>query len=229
MALQHGVTEASGSTEAGRSAGQALQLCRAARAGRAREVEAIIDADGVAPDVRNADGLTPLMLACVRDGHDPLEGPDNSEPERSETVQVLLERGADVNATGPGDWTALFYAAFYAEKSILQLLLDARADMHLCDEAERDAGSWARYGDVDKDHLKGVLKLFAEYGYRQHVEVLVKQGTVANDFHSPIVLDEAAKAVLAEEAGNPRGGRRSPTTRTSPSRKTASRKGGMLG
>lgn len=174
----------------------AEQLCRAAKHGHVREVEALIDIEEVSPNVQNSDGLTPLMLACVRDGHDPLMGTDTSEPQRLEVAQLLLDRQADINAAGPGDWTPIFYASFYCNESILRLLLESKADVHHLDEAARGAPSWARYGDCDRDHLRLMTKLFTAHGYHQHVEVLVKKGEVQSAFHCPIMLDEEAKAIL---------------------------------
>mmetsp|Transcript_80031 Transcript_80031/g.242952 ORF Transcript_80031/g.242952 Transcript_80031/m.242952 type:complete len:224 (+) Transcript_80031:98-769(+) len=186
------------------SEGAVEELCNAARAGHVSEVEALIDIEGVAVDSRSADGLTPLMLACVADGHDPINGRDSTEAQRLAIAELLLERGADVNANGPGGWTAMFYAAFYAQESLLRRILEAQADVHHLDEAHRSAASWARFGDLDRDHVKAVLKLFAQRGFPQHVDVLVRQGTVSCPFHAPVVLDRAARAKLTNEAGSPR-------------------------
>jgi ankyrin repeat protein len=90
----------------------------AAIAGKSDVVLALLEAN---PTLVNAtlewQGLTPLHLA-VR--HDQLE-----------TVQVLLEHGADVNASDKLGRTPLHFAARYCESVMIDGLLAAGADQAL--------------------------------------------------------------------------------------------------
>jgi ankyrin repeat protein len=44
-------------------------------------------------------------------------------------VRLLLEKGADVEAKGKDEWTALIRAAQLGRKAVMQLLLENRADV----------------------------------------------------------------------------------------------------
>jgi ankyrin repeat protein len=48
----------------------------------------------------------------------------------TETVQLLLEKGADVNAKSNSRWTALMYAAENGHTEIVHLLLEKGADVN---------------------------------------------------------------------------------------------------
>ncbi len=50
---------------------------------------------------------------------------------RVEAVRVLLEHGADVNATDERGWTPLHHAAFQEDEEIVQCLVDAGAERDL--------------------------------------------------------------------------------------------------
>ena len=111
-------------------------------------------------DVINAkdnDGKTALMGAAVN-GH-------------TQTVQLLLEKGADVNAVIEKDYrigylekwqvgkTALIYAAANGHTKIVQLLLEKGADVN----AKKYDGSTALMLAADNGHTK-IVKLLIEKG-----------------------------------------------------------------
>lgn len=85
----------------------------ALREGSRSALERVLE-KGVSPDARDASGNTPLMLAAVYGD--------------TETMRLLLDRGANANATNNAGATALIRAAFDAEK--VALLLARGADVH---------------------------------------------------------------------------------------------------
>jgi uncharacterized protein len=72
-------------------------------------------------DVRDEDGRTPLMHAILAEHADP------------SLVQVLIDRGADVNANDRQQWTPLLFAARNQRAAIVKQLLDAGADVDAAD------------------------------------------------------------------------------------------------
>ncbi|HEY5617674.1 MAG TPA: ankyrin repeat domain-containing protein [Vicinamibacterales bacterium] len=86
-----------------------------------------LDAD---PSLPNADNSTPLMAAAGLGTANPLEEA-GTEAEALEAVQVLLERGADVNAVDSNGDTAMHGAAYGNFPAIVQLLADRGADINI--------------------------------------------------------------------------------------------------
>ena len=70
-------------------------------------------------NARDNEGTTALVFAAL--------GGD------AETVQALLDAGADVNAKNSDGWTALMQAASGGDAETVQALLDARADVNAKD------------------------------------------------------------------------------------------------
>src|SRR6516225_5427257 len=88
------------------------ELATAIRDGDLKAVRARLDA-GLDVNARDADGNTPLLLAAVYAG--------------PECVELLLKKGADVNAKNKFEATPLHRAATNYEKA--KLLIDAGADV----------------------------------------------------------------------------------------------------
>merc|ERR1712083_458422 len=62
---------------------------------------------GINPDVRDENNMTPMMWCCRDDSHGPL-GERASRGEAALIAEALLDSRAEVDAKGPGGWTALF-------------------------------------------------------------------------------------------------------------------------
>jgi uncharacterized protein len=62
---------------------------------------------------------------------------------RVETARLLLERGFDVNGTGPGGVTALDLAARYAHEQVVILLLENKANPGIFGVRSRTSAQWA--------------------------------------------------------------------------------------
>ncbi|MBI2188356.1 MAG: ankyrin repeat domain-containing protein [Acidobacteria bacterium] len=85
---------------------------------------------GADPLLPNADNTTPLMAAAGLGTANPLEEA-GTEAEALEAVQLLLERGADVNAVDSNGDTAMHGAAYGNFPAIVQLLTDRGADINI--------------------------------------------------------------------------------------------------
>ncbi|ELR06088.1 hypothetical protein VC83_07746 [Pseudogymnoascus destructans] len=77
--------------------------------------------------------------------------------------QLLLEKGADVNAKDVGGWSALTIAANFGYEEIVQLLLENGADANISGYDKRTALHWA-----------------SEWGQETVVQLLVKNGANVN-------------------------------------------------
>ncbi|MBN2494581.1 MAG: ankyrin repeat domain-containing protein [Deltaproteobacteria bacterium] len=86
----------------------------AAMLGKTAAARALVDAGCPldAPDGKN--GYPPLVFACIH-GH-------------TETISLLVERGARVDAAGPSGKTALHLAAFAGQRQAVEQLLEHGAD-----------------------------------------------------------------------------------------------------
>ena len=93
---------------------KAYLLCAVAIAGNAEGLSKLLK-EGINPNMK-FEGVTPLMAACVQ-GHD-------------SCVKILLEHGADVNARGDDDMTALGLAAVNGRSQCVKLLLAAGANVN---------------------------------------------------------------------------------------------------
>jgi ankyrin repeat protein len=114
-------------------------LIEAARSGDAMAAAAALDA-GAAVNSRDVDGITPLMHA-VRGGRPEIANP--APTDRAELVELLIKRGADVNARTDSGFVALFWAARYGHVEAAKALIDHGADVNARDKDGLTAISWA--------------------------------------------------------------------------------------
>jgi len=139
---------------------------------------------GMSPDVKDSTGRAALVEAAIMN--------------HAETMNTLLERGADVNArdTSSGE-TALVRIAWMGHTDTLKMLLDKGADVNAGDNNGETALTWAAYAghsDTVKiliDHGADVnarlhttgetpLILVALRGYTEIVEALLAHGADVN-------------------------------------------------
>jgi ankyrin repeat protein len=155
--------------EAVRSKGQELDVHEAAALGDLDRMNELLDADPSLMSRYSPDGFGPLHLAAFFG--------------KTDVARSLLERGADVDATGRG-WmtgTPLHSAASANHTAVAAVLLDAGADPNA-----KQSGGWT---PLHAAAMNGNLEL---------VELLLARGAdpgAAND-------DRATVLSLAEEKGD---------------------------
>ena len=81
------------------------------------------------------DGTTPLMAAAGlgRATYRPVEPRGERSPSAELAVEILLEAGADINATNEADFTALHGAAFRGLNEVIEYLVAEGADINARD------------------------------------------------------------------------------------------------
>jgi ankyrin repeat protein len=147
-----------------------LDLFEATALGRVERTEALLQQDGAGAQARSADGFTPLHLACfmgrpecarilVDAGADVNAVADNPSRVRplhsavasrqSAIAEMLLERGAEVDARQQAGYTPLHAAALHGDEPLVGLLLDRGADPRLTAEDGTDAAGFARKGGFE--------------------------------------------------------------------------------
>jgi ankyrin repeat protein len=116
-----------------------LKLFEAVQVGDVKLAEALLDA-GAEVNRRDADGITPLMQAARG------RRPNISDPaptDHPEVVELLIKRGADVNAKTDSGFEALFWAARYGHVRTAKVLIDHGADVNAKDQHGLTALKWA--------------------------------------------------------------------------------------
>jgi len=83
--------------------------------------------------------------------------------DRTETVKLLIERGADVNEKGRDNFTPLHWAAYYGKTEMVKILLSKGAEVNARSET---------YGTP--------LTLAAQYGFTDTVKALLEKGADVN-------------------------------------------------
>jgi Ankyrin repeats (many copies) len=128
-----------------KNAAREAAFFQAVEAGDLATVTAELDA-GIAPDVRDAGGSTPLMLT-----------PDPRIARR------LIAAGADVNARNQSAATPLIHAAGSCNLEVVRLLLQSGADVHARDVSEgRTALDWALAGYPQEGDCEQVVAVLRE-------------------------------------------------------------------
>jgi ankyrin repeat protein len=133
-------------------------IVNAARAGDVKAIEVALDAgaDVNAPD---GDGITPLMHA-VRGDRPKIAKPGPSE--HPEVVELLIKRGAAVNARTDSGFVALFWAARYGHAGVAKVLIAQGAEVNVHDKGGMTALKWATTNQQAK-----VVKLLKDAGAKE--------------------------------------------------------------
>ncbi len=108
-------------------------LLRAAKALDAPAVRLLVE-HGANVDLPNIQGISPVMAAAGLGSTDAdTRGwytPDDTAQRSVDTLKILLDAGADVNAKDPTGKTPLHAAAFWGWNAAVQLLVDRGADLY---------------------------------------------------------------------------------------------------
>ena len=115
------------------------KLLEAVQVGDVKVAEAMLDA-GAEVNSRDADRITALMQAARG------ERPNITDPaptDHPEVVELLIKRGADVNAKTDSGFEALFWAARYGHVRTAKALIDHGADVNAKDQQGLTALKWA--------------------------------------------------------------------------------------
>jgi hypothetical protein len=148
--------------------GETTPLIQAARAGDIAQLEKLL-AEGANPDQRvGVNGWTPLMHAIHKG--------------QKESVRVLVQHGADVNAKTQNRGTALIEAAGYGYADIVATLLKAGADPDVRDKDGYTALKRAIGGVPDIDRFTvGHCQTDTVGVLLQHAPQLRLEHTLADD------------------------------------------------
>ncbi|HYK34338.1 ankyrin repeat domain-containing protein [Alloacidobacterium sp.] len=157
-----------------------LDIFEAAAVGNCDRLHHLIAEDAMSARTVSTDGWTPLHLAAAFSGPEPVtlllehgahihqfsHNPLRNQPLHAcvslnnslEVVRVLLEGGADVNASQHGGYTPLLQAAAAGKKDVVLLLLEhgARPDC-LCDRGKSAADYAGERGHAE------VVEILASY------------------------------------------------------------------
>jgi uncharacterized protein len=93
---------------------------------------------GADPSIANADNCTPLITACgVGIGGDDSNEVAGTEPEVLESVQFLLDHGANVNAVDANGETPMHGAAYKSQIKVIQFLMDKGAKIEVWNQKNK--------------------------------------------------------------------------------------------
>jgi uncharacterized protein len=123
--LEHGAKERGRFTTTGSS-----PFLLAARASDVALMNLLLEL-GADPKLTNADNCTPLLAAAGVGALENGEETAGTEDEAIETVKMLLDDGADVNAVDDNGETAMHGAAYQSRSQLVQLLAERGADINI--------------------------------------------------------------------------------------------------
>jgi len=93
---------------------------------------------------------------------------DPAATDHPDVVQLLLEHGADCNATTDSGFVALFWAARYGHESGVKVLNDKGADVNAKDKDGTTAMKWANTNrTASPPHYDRVIALLREAGAKE--------------------------------------------------------------
>lgn len=143
-------------------------VVRAMRNDSWRVAQVLLQAPGLRVNDANLQGETPLMLACIKGqldlvrellslgarinqpGWAPLHYAASADAPHSLAIaQLLLDEHAYIDAESPNGSTPLMLAAQYGSQAMVELLLNAGADVQLRNQLGLTAVDFARRSDRD--------------------------------------------------------------------------------
>ncbi len=105
-------------------------------------------------------------MHAARGDHPNMANP--SVTDHPEVVQLLLQRGADVNAATESGFVALFWAARYGHEKVVKALIDKGADVNAKDKDGMTALKWATTNrSVSPTNYDRVIDLLKEAGAKE--------------------------------------------------------------
>jgi ankyrin len=137
----------------------ATPFLRAAQSGDVTLLKLLLEY-GADPNIPTANGTTPLMVAA---GIGWVEGVTNEwgAKENLETVRLLLNLGAGVNAADGDGRTAMHGAAHKGRNDVVQILVDHGAKLDARDGGSRDtiAGDLVGHTWIPLDYADGLVRV----------------------------------------------------------------------
>ena len=159
------------------------QIMMAAEIGHSDILKLLLDVRPQDIDNKDNNGSTSLSKAAFQ-GH-------------KESVELLLNRGANINHKDNDNQTALMIAAFQGHKEIVELLLDRGANINEKDNDGSTALTYAAFqghkeivellldkgANINEKHNDGSTALMkaAFQGYKEAVELLLDRGANVNE------------------------------------------------
>lgn len=150
-------------------------VVRAMRNDSWRVAQVLLQAPGLRVNDANPQGETPLMLACIKGqldlvrellslgarinqpGWAPLHYAASADAPHSLAIaQLLLDEHAYIDAESPNGSTPLMLAAQYGSQAMVELLLNAGADVQLRNQLGLTAVDFARRSD--RDYMVRILQ-----------------------------------------------------------------------
>lgn len=141
----------------------ATPLFLAASRGNVETVRALLDG-GADPFMKTDKGTAPLIVATWGGSPYARDWTEDEKNNLLEVTKLLVERGADVNATGEHGWTPLHGAAYKGVDAVVQYLVDHGARLDVFDE----------YGQTPLSIANAVITVGSKDAYYQSSRVVRK-------------------------------------------------------